>query len=50
MRYNDSDRKRSQDMLNKLFEDLNILNPSFGSFTSLTSTMSGKNHFLYEHF
>ncbi|CAF1249777.1 unnamed protein product [Rotaria sordida] len=41
MKYNDTDRKLSQDMFNKLFEDLNILTPSFGSFTSLTSIMSG---------
>jgi hypothetical protein len=50
MKYNDTDRKRSQDMFNKLFQDSNILTPSFGSFTSLTSIMSGKNHFLYEYF
>ncbi|CAF1452432.1 unnamed protein product [Rotaria sordida] len=41
MKYNDTDRKLSQDMFNKLFEDLNILTSSFGSFTSLTSIMSG---------
>jgi len=35
MKYNDSDRKRSQDLFNKLFKDLNILTPSFGLFTSV---------------
>ncbi|CAF4047878.1 unnamed protein product [Rotaria sp. Silwood2] len=40
MKYNDTNRKLSQDMFNKLFEALHILPPSFGSFTSLTDIMS----------
>ncbi len=51
MKYNDSNRKRSQDMFKELFKVLNILTPSFGLFTSQTIVLfQVRIHCLYELF